>query len=184
MSNEIHLPPELEITDRFKVGLPNLGTVYLPLCSPVFKIWDGIPVNFDYGNKPMLNYKGESCFAELAILRTLLDYGWDGVWVEAFGGTHFLRSMPKGWGLKSEHVPIPKDKEDFLKEIQKSAGTKACFDVFVWKKDQILFLEGKHKHKDQLTEAQLKFIEGALKCGMSPRSLIIIEWKTDKDMTP
>ena len=41
---------------------------------------------------------GEACFAELVILRLLLKSGWHGVWVEAFGGTHYLQTMPEAKG--------------------------------------------------------------------------------------
>ena len=73
-------------------------------------------MNFDYGKKPVLNYKNEACFAELVILRILIEHGWDGVWVETYGGTHYLRTMPNEWKLKSEHVSIPANKEELLKK--------------------------------------------------------------------
>jgi hypothetical protein len=69
--------------------------MYVILFSP----WTGAPLNFDFGGKPALNYNQEACFAELAILRTLLKHGWSGVWVSAFGGTRFLNTMPKSWSL-------------------------------------------------------------------------------------
>ena len=86
--------------------------------------------------------------------------------------------MPHGWTLKSEHISIPEDKKALLEKIQKTAGTKACFDVFVWHDDEIFFFEAKADGKDHLTQAQLRFIEGALTCGIPREALIIVEWKT------
>ena len=135
-------------------------------------------MSFDYGRKPILDYKGDACFAELVILHLLLEQGWDGVWVEAYGGTHYLRTMPKKWKLESEQVSLPADKEELLQKIWKTANTTACFDVFAWHYDQILFCEAKRAGKDRFTAPQLRFIEGCLMCGISPKSLLVVEWES------
>jgi hypothetical protein len=70
--------------------------------------------------------------------------------------------MPREWNLESEHVLIPADKERLLKTIWKTAKTSACFDVFAWRDDQVLFCEAKRKGKDRFIVAQVRFIEGAL----------------------
>lgn len=170
------IPNELRPTEAIEILLPNGTTVSLPICHPVFSLWNGPPVKFDYGKKPILNYKSEAYFAELVILRILLEYGWDGVWVETYGGTHYLRTMPNEWKLKSEHVSIPADKKELLQKIRKTAKITACFDVFAWHDDQILFCEAKQISKDKLTIPQQRFIEGALACGIFPKSLLIVEW--------
>jgi len=171
------LPEELRPTDKIEIQLPDNMTVSLSTSRPKFLVWKGRPVDFDYGKKPILNYRGEACFAELVILRILLDYGWDGVWVETYGGTHYLRSMPHAWTLKSEHVSIPQDKEDLLQKIWKTAKTTACFDVLAWHGDQLIFFEAKKRGKDKLTSAQMRFIEGALVSGIPATSLLIVEWE-------
>lgn len=170
------LPPELHPTETTSVALPSGVIVELPTCRPAFLPWKGKPVNFDFGNKPLLNCDGEACFAELVILRTLIKDGWDGVWVESYGGVHYLRTMPNGWDMKSAHVTIPTEKEKLLKEIWATAGTKACFDIFAWKDGQVLLCEAKRTRKDRLTKAQLRFIEGALTFGVALTSLLIVEW--------
>jgi hypothetical protein len=176
MISQMSLPKELQPTDELRVRLSHGTEAFLPKCHPVFASWQGCPVIFDYGRKPVLAYKGEACFAELVILRLLLDHGWSGVWVETYGGTHYLCTMPLAWNLKAKHVSIPDDKEVLLKSIWKTAQTGACFDVFAWNGDHILFCEAKRKGKDRLTNAQIRFIEGALSCGISPSSLVIVEW--------
>lgn len=169
------LPVELQPSGAVDILLSK-GLVTLPICRPIFSLWNGAPVAFDYGSKPILNYKGEAVFAELMILHLLLKSGWDGVWVETYGGTHYLRTMPGGWTLKSKHVSIPADKEKMLQRIWRTGKTAACFDVFAWRDKQILFCEAKHAGKDNLTAAQIRFIEGALACGVLPESLLIVEW--------
>ncbi|OGF67140.1 hypothetical protein A3B01_01525 [Candidatus Nomurabacteria bacterium RIFCSPLOWO2_01_FULL_41_52b] len=141
-----------------------------------FDLWRGAKPEFDFGQKPILAFEGKACFAELAILRMFLKHGWDGAWVETYGGVHFLRSMPNTWSLKSEHIQIPADKEDLLKRIWKAGDTRACFDVLVWSGADIFFCEAKRLKKDRLNEAQKKFIQGALACGISPSQFLIAEW--------
>lgn len=172
----MNLPSELTPTDKFMVQLQNGTSVELPICRPVFSVWSGEPPTFDFGGKPLLSYKGEPCFAELIILRLLKEHGWNGVWVEAYGGTHYLQSMPTEWDLNSNHVSIPEDKKALLRRIHDQANTTACFDVFVWDDKHTLFFEAKRSGKDRLTNAQIKFIEGALKCGISSDAMVIVEW--------
>jgi hypothetical protein len=87
------LPPSLRPLDMMSVTLPSGRGVALPRCRPTFR--KGLrAVPFDYGGKPLIDHDGETVFAELAILRLLLATGWDGVWVEVYGGPNFLRQMP------------------------------------------------------------------------------------------
>lgn len=172
----MNFPIQLQSTEKIEIDLSSGATVSLPVCRPVFLMWSSSSIKFDYGKKPVLEHGGEACFAELVILRLFQEAGWDGVWVETYGGLHFLKSMPLGWNLQSEHVSIPDDKKAILQKIQSAAKTTACFDIFVWRGDQFVFCEAKQKGKDKLTLAQIKFIEGALACGIPPESLIIVEW--------
>jgi len=168
---------ELTPTKIMTVSLSSGRTVDLPVCHFTFSKWLGKLPDFDFGKKPIVNYKRKGVFAELAILGLLIDSGWDGVWVETYGGIHFLRDMPTSWKLSQHNTSIPSDKKALLQNIWKTGKTTACFDVFAWKGNEILFCEGKHKGKDRLTKAQTKFIEGALTCGISAQSLMIVEWE-------
>jgi hypothetical protein len=172
----MNLPAELQPTGSVEVSLPKGTVARLPVCRPVFSPWTGTPLGFDFGGKPALNYDGEVCFAELAILRALRKHGWSGVWVEAFGRTHFLNTMPKKWSLRDEQVFIPAEKEAILKRIWKTGNTTASFDVFAWQDSEVLFVEAKHQGKDKLTDAQLRFIDGALASGIPLSSFLIAEW--------
>lgn len=177
MKKDNELPFILIPDGSVKISLPAGGEAILPVCHPKFSLWKGPTVNFDFGGKPLIDYDGEPVFAELAILRMLLASGWNGVWVETYGGMHFLRKMPQSWKLSPQHIDIPGDKREIVLRIQKAARTSACFDVFVWKENEFLFCEAKNKGKDTLTDGQLKFIKGALSLGIPPESLLIVEWE-------
>jgi len=171
------IPPALKSANNLTVLLPSGKKVLLPQYRIAFKKWTDELPEFDFGNKPFVNYENQVVFAELAVLKIFTSSGWDGAWVETYGGKNFLQSMPSAWKLSQYNIPIPKDKEALLEKIWKIGKTTACFDVFVWKDDNILFCEAKHKNKDKLTNAQLKFIEGALACGIKEESFFIIEWE-------
>lgn len=163
------------VVDNLSVEFEDGEVVDLPVIRPKFKIWKGERV-FDYGGKPLLDYKGEVCFAELLIVKLLIDNGLNAVWIETYGGIHYLRSMPNNWKLKTEHIEIPQEKEDLLKKIWKKAKTTACFDVLAWDKENIMLFEAKHLKKDNLTKPQIEFIKGAMGCGINSNNLLIVEW--------
>ncbi|MFA6662477.1 MAG: hypothetical protein WCS56_05545 [Bacilli bacterium] len=171
----MNIVKDFTVADSLRVELENGVVVRLPVIRPKFKIWKGLQV-FDYGGKPLLDYKGEVCFAELLIVKLLIDNGLDAVWIETYGGVHYLRSMPNNWKLKTEHIEIPQEKESLLKKIWKKAKTTACFDVLAWNEKNIILLEAKHFKKDNLTKPQIKFIKGAIDCGIDSSNLLIVEW--------
>jgi hypothetical protein len=171
---------QFKIVDKLRIKLLDGTKIELPISRPKFNIWNGENI-FNYGGKPLLKYKGEAYFAELLIAKLLINNGLNAVWIETYGGTHYLRSMPNNWNLQSEHISIPQDKEDLLKRIQRQSKTTACFDVLAWDcEDNIIFLEAKHFKKDKLTKPQLKFIKGVLDCGFNPDNFIIVEWDIEE----
>lgn len=160
-----------------RVQLPSGKSVKFPVCRPVFREWKGTPLpNTFLGHKPLLDYKDKPEFAELAILDILTSDGWNGCFVSAYGGTHYFIDMPEVGNSKLDPVSLPAERQLFLKEIWRTAETTACFDIFAWKDDDIIFCEAKQKGKDHLTDAQLKFIDGAIACGVPAKCLILVEW--------
>ncbi len=173
------LPKKLKSDGEFSVKLNSGIMTALPICHPTFKLWTGPKPTFDYGNKPIIDYKNKPVFAELAISRILIDAGWQSIWVETYGGTNFLKEMPTEWKLRSNNVSIPENKQSLLQRIWKISKTTACFDVLAWKDNTVLFCEAKNKGKDRLTKPQIRFIEGALACGVPASSLLIVEWSNN-----
>ncbi len=99
---------------------------------------EGRPID-TYHGKPVLDYRGEPVFAELAILRLLESEGWEGRWVDSFGGVKFrtgllnqpLCALPAG----------PKALFDNIAAAKRSRG--GCWDVFAWRGKEFLFAEAK-----------------------------------------
>jgi len=74
----MNFPKELRPTDKIEVRLLDNTVIKLPIVHTKFPSWRGAFSNFNFGKKPILNYKNEACFAELVILHLLLDQRWDG----------------------------------------------------------------------------------------------------------
>ena len=116
------LPAELLPTGQMLVTLSDDKTVALPVCSPTFSKWKGALPAFSFGNKQFLDYEGMPVFAEIVVLNILLKNGWQGVWVETYGGIHFLCSQPQGSKLNS--ITIPKEKKIYLRGFGEPRITK------------------------------------------------------------
>lgn len=163
------------LSDSEQVSLPSGEQVSIQKYFLNFNTWSGTPLPFDFGRKPIIDFNGEACFAELAILRMFQQNGWEGAWVETYGGKHYLNSMPNDWKLNSD-IKIPAEKNELISKIQKAGATSACFDVVVWVGDRTIFVEAKRLKKDRLTDAQKRFIEGAIRCAISTSNFLILEW--------
>jgi hypothetical protein len=82
--NSIRYPAQLKPTTAESFSLPNGEKVLVPKATPTFRRWDGVAPLDTYGNKADLDCEGSSAFAELSILRTLENVGWEGVWVDTY----------------------------------------------------------------------------------------------------
>jgi hypothetical protein len=173
-----HLPHELRPTGTFQVRLISGQNINLPLCQPTFKSWLGVQPPFTFGRKRVLNYKDQPVFAELMILNLLREKMWDGVWISSFGGTKYLREMPRDYRL-GQSVDLPPKHKRLLDDIQKVACSKGgCFNVLAWRDGQILFLDAKRKSHDKIRDMQRRWIEAAISTGIAPEKLIIVEWSS------
>ena len=170
------LPEVLRPTTTINVALPSGQVVALPMCRLTLKKWEDAFDGFKWGGKPIVSHDGNPIFAELALLRLLTAGGWDGVWVETFSGPNYLREMPGAWAVRPWSVELPPEKEALLKRIWKRGKSYACFDVFGWRSEHVVFLEGKQKSKDRISKHQPKFIEAAMQCGVPAEGLILVEW--------
>ena len=147
--------------------------VKLQKCNPIFRTWKG-PTGFSFGNKRFLEYKKQPVFAEILILRLLESAGWNGVWVEPYGGFKFLREMPKDTKLGG--VEIPAMQNAFLRSLKKAVGKGGIFDVFAWRDNEFIFCESKEQGKDKFQDTQTRWIKSVLELGVPRENLLIVEW--------
>jgi hypothetical protein len=80
-------------------------------------------------------------FAEIAILRCFQKEGWDGRWIDNFGGK--TKDRLGYWGDASEIIKdLPAEQKALLERIRKKADCKGgCFDVFCWRDGDVVFAE-------------------------------------------
>jgi hypothetical protein len=151
--------------------LPSGDEVHIPKARPAFKAWSGEFDGDTYGNKPLVDVDGEPMFAELAILKLFQKDGWDGVWVDTFS-----RKYRTAWG-EGGVVRLSGERLELLKTIHQRAGSASgCFDVYCWREDFVLFAESKRASKDHIRDTQLRWLEAALRIGLDPSSLLVVEW--------
>ena len=137
-----------------------------------FKLWKGKPIPNTYGNKAVIDFNGEPVFAELAVLRLFQSQGWDGVWVDSY-----YRKYRVGLPDVATPVELPEKQQKIIDSIRAKTGKSGgCWDVFVWKKDQILFIELKRNKKDHIQESQKMWMEKSLNYGLSGHTFLLLEW--------
>jgi hypothetical protein len=69
---------------------------------------------------------------------------------------------------------LPCERHAMLNKVAWSSG--GCFDVFAWRGDDVLFCECKHHKTDVLRDAELRWIDVALDCGLGANNLLVAEW--------
>ena len=152
--------------------LPDGSSVETAKVSPTFSRWAGAPQIRSYGGKPIIDLDGQPAFAELAILRIFEAAGWEGVWIDTFGG----RCLRQFWPTP-DPVRLPDDKKDLIAAILANGGKDARpWDVFCWSRDTVLFVESKWHRRDSVRQSQCAFLSGGLKSGLALSSFLLVEW--------
>jgi len=140
-----------------------------------FKEWKGKPIPNTYGNKTVIDFNGEPVFAELAVLRLFQSHGWGGAWVDSY-----RRKFRIGLPDVIDPIDLPSDKKALFDSIkQKIDASGGCWDVFVWKENQILFIELKRSKKDHIQDSQKIWLEESLNYGFALDNFVLIEWDLD-----
>jgi hypothetical protein len=161
-----------QITDGESFVLSSGEQVLIQKYFLNFKKWDGQSIPNTYGNKTVINLKEEPVFAELAVLRLFQDQGWEGVWVDSY-----RRKYRVGLPDISEPVELPGKQKQLLENIKSHTGENGgCWDVFVWKNDQVLFIELKRFKKDRIQSSQNAWLEASLVLDLKPENFALIEW--------
>src|SRR3989344_3673856 len=123
-----------------------------------FNSWKGAPIPNTYNGKAVIDWNSEPLFAELAALRLFQSHGWDGVWVDSYG-----RKYRIGLPDIAEPIELPEKQKQLIDSIRAKTGRSGgCWDVFVWKNDQILFIELKRQKKDAIQSSQNEWLEVSL----------------------
>jgi hypothetical protein len=125
-----------------------------------------------YVSKPLVTFSGAAMFGELAVLRWLEVDEWEGVWLDTVHDRKHWRHMP----TRSSPVTLPPPAQALYDRIVEANSGRASgsFDVMAWRGHQIIFVEyagpGEHAH----TKNQLRWIDAALKAGVSVNDLLIV----------
>ena len=166
-----HLLTPIVPTTTESLRLPSGSTVVVSKATPVFSTWTGEPVADIFGGKKVVEAKGRPAFAELAILWSLRDAGWDGVWIDTFSKKY----RQDYWG--AEPVELPPASAELLERIYTRSGCQnGAWDIFCWRSGEVLFAESKRRGHDRIRSSQLSFLEAALAVGLQLDSFLIVEW--------
>ncbi len=137
-----------------------------------FDLWQGLSIPNTYNGKTILNWNNEPVFAELAILRLFQSHGWNGVWVDSY-----RRKFRVGLPDVVDPISIPQEQDGLIKTIRiKTKRSGGCWDVFVWKDSQVLFIELKRKGKDRIQNSQNEWLEASLSSGLNIKNFLLVEW--------
>jgi hypothetical protein len=161
-------------TDDIELLMTDSTTALVRRCELMLDACDET-IQFEVGsytNKALVTVEGELLFGELAILRLAQKQGWDGVWLDTYHGDKKWRDMPH----VSEPVSIPAARGDLLDRIRDRHGRRGgAWDVFVWKNDEVGFLEAKTVG-DGIRPNQRTWLAAALAEGVPPSAFTIVDW--------
>lgn len=159
--------------DEEMFTLSNGEKIVIQKCCTSFPAWKGAMPENTYGGKQVLDCDGQPAFAELVVLWTLQKEGWQGVWVDTYGKKYRV-GLPR----TVEPVTLPSEQTKLIEDITACAGSlKGCWDVFLWKGSNLLFVELKRKGKDAIRETQVRWLEASLAAGISPKDFLFVEWE-------
>jgi len=164
-------PSELSPVASEKIHPLDGSSIDVPKSLPTFSLWLGTVPGPSYGGKAILTHKEQPAFAELIIVRSFIDAGWEGVWIDTFG-RRYLRNF---WPEPSS-VQIPPEREQLVAELSKR-GNARPWDVFCWRGEDLIFVEAKRAKKDQIRASQIAFLQNAIAAGLPTSSFLIVEWR-------
>ena len=169
------LPDTLPADHKLDVALFDGRTVRIPLCTPQFERWHGPPLEFRYGNKPLVSHAREALWAEFKVMSLFREAGWDAFVVQTYGCPHFLREQKRSHADRG--VPLPAFAEDVFRRItDQNGGFSGFFDVCAGRGSEIVFAEMKLSKRDELRPTQVRWIASALAAGVPTENLLIVEW--------
>lgn len=137
-----------------------------------FQKWKGEPILNSYGNKAVVDWNGAPLFAELAALKLFQSYGWNGVWVDSY-----RKKFRVGLPDVVEPIEIPQDQKELIDSIRtRTTKFGGCWDLFLWKGDEVLFVELKRQKKDAIQDSQRQWLGHSLAHGLHAENFAFLEW--------
>jgi hypothetical protein len=121
-------------------------------------------------NKPALNFEGNKSWAELILLCLLERDNWQGCWVNNYCRA-FWRDIYVTTELPESAAPL------FYRIVTRNGGKSGCWDIFVCRGKDVLFVESKQHGKDKIQPSQQKWLESALAEGVPLSSFAIAEYQ-------
>ncbi|HWH59724.1 MAG TPA: VRR-NUC domain-containing protein [Terriglobales bacterium] len=126
-----------------------------------------------FGNKPIVEWDGESFYPELAVARLLRRHGFDAVWIDSYRG--------KFWeGMLQQRTLPDAAREVYARILQANGGKRGGFwDVMAWKESEFVFIELKQNTpecKDRISGKQRNWLQAALRAGLNSACFYVCEW--------
>jgi hypothetical protein len=188
-----YLEREFQVELKTPISFP-AGRVVSEVPAAFLRLpkWEGAPFVDDFGKKSgaMIELDGEHLFAELAVLRLLERDGWEGRWVNTYGGGGEVWKYLTRWDdvprTEQKTRPIqddaPRQLLARLAGFNKPRRYKGCWDVFAWRDAEVAFVECKRtspKYTDVVSKEQEEWVRSALFLG-DPRlkvdSFCFVQW--------
>ena len=168
-------------SEDWTVGLVPTGVIHSRTVAPgldlrvvplLFDLWQGPNLHMqDDCNKRggrVIGDEGELSCAEVEIVKRLRRAGWDAAWVQAF------KCGRRRWSAYIQDVP---DLPDPVHHIQAEAGSAGGHpDVLAWRGNRVIAIESKGSG-DKLKHSQIDWFMRALKAGVAPRDIALVEWR-------
>ena len=163
------LIPELKWTGH-ESFVGSETTMLIPKFSMQFKKCGTDP---KFGNKPIVEWDGESVYPELAVARLLKNHSFDAVWIDSYRG--------KFWdGMSQERALPDAAREAYARILQANGGKRGGFwDVMAWNGNEFVFIELKQNTaecKDRISEKQRLWLQAALRAGFQQPCFSLCEW--------
>jgi hypothetical protein len=129
--------------------------------------------------KPLVVVQGTVVPAELAVLRSELDQGEEGLWLNSrgltTGVTDLVVDTRMRTGYRTVRVTLPSEVSDILRHLYQSSGlVKGCPDLVIWKGLKVRLVEVKCPHWDKPSAEQQQFLAVATAAGLPSK---IVEWE-------
>jgi GNAT superfamily N-acetyltransferase len=134
----------------------------------------GVGLDKSWSNKPLVMMDKQAMFAEFALLTLFRKTGWEGVWADAHHRKYFdkMPNQSKGASLNTYINQV------ISRIAENNNNSKAgCWDIILWANRMVAFVKMKNiPSDDEIGDAQLGWLNAALKSGLSAGQFLVVEW--------